>query len=214
MGGFAQPRGGIARPAASCAAGASPPSSNGPAAMSSRSASPSRSPGSGEIEVYATTMPMGQGIATSFAQLVVDVFGVPIEKIRIVHGDTDRGSGFGSAGSRSLFTAGSAIRQASEKAVATGRDLAGDALEAAAADIEYAEGVFRIAGTDRQHRPVRAGRAPAGASHLHRRDEQGGRAELAQRLLISARSRSIRRPAPSRSSPMSRSTMSAGSSIR
>uniref|UniRef100_UPI0031D040C8 xanthine dehydrogenase family protein molybdopterin-binding subunit n=1 Tax=Inquilinus sp. TaxID=1932117 RepID=UPI0031D040C8 len=105
--------------------------------------------GDGGIEVYAATMPMGQGIATSYAQLVVDVFGVPIEKIRIVMGDTDRGQGFGSAGSRSLFTAGSAIRHASERAVDTGRELAGDALEAAAADIEYAEGMFRIAGTDR-----------------------------------------------------------------
>ena len=54
--------------------------------------------GDGEIEVYASTMPMGQGIATSYAQLVVDVFGVPIKKIRIVQGDTDRGSGFGSVG--------------------------------------------------------------------------------------------------------------------
>jgi carbon-monoxide dehydrogenase large subunit len=105
--------------------------------------------GAGEIEVYATTMPMGQGIETSYAQLVVDVFGVPIDKIRMVHGDTDRGSGFGSAGSRSLFVAGSAIRHASETAVATGRELAGNALEAAGADIEYREGVFQVAGTDR-----------------------------------------------------------------
>jgi carbon-monoxide dehydrogenase large subunit len=105
--------------------------------------------GAGEIEVYATTGPMGQGIETSYAQLVVDVFGVPIEKIRMIHGDTDRGSGFGSAGSRSLFVAGSAVRHASEKAVATGRELASDALEAASADIDYAEGVFRVAGTDR-----------------------------------------------------------------
>jgi carbon-monoxide dehydrogenase large subunit len=106
--------------------------------------------GDGDIEVYASTMPMGQGIATSYAQLVVDVFGVPIDKIRIVMGDTDRGSGFGSAGSRSLFTAGSAINHASERAVATGRELAGDALEAAAVDIEYVDGVFRVAGTDRR----------------------------------------------------------------
>lgn len=105
---------------------------------------------SGEIEVYATTMPMGQGIATSYAQLVVDVFGVEIDRIRIVQGDSDRGSGFGSVASRSLFTAGSAIRHASETAVATGRELAADALEVAAADVEYAEGVFKIAGTDRQ----------------------------------------------------------------
>jgi carbon-monoxide dehydrogenase large subunit len=104
--------------------------------------------GAGEIEVYASTMPMGQGIATSYAQLVVDVFGVPIETVRIVMGDTDRGSGFGSAGSRSLFTAGSAINHASEQAVQTGRGLAGEALEADAADIEYEEGIFRIAGTD------------------------------------------------------------------
>lgn len=106
--------------------------------------------GDGQIEVYASTMPMGQGIATSYAQLVVDVFGVPIEHVRIVMGDTDRGSGFGSAGSRSLFTAGSAINHASERAVATGRDLAGDALEAAAVDIEYVAGVFQVAGTDRR----------------------------------------------------------------
>jgi aerobic carbon-monoxide dehydrogenase large subunit len=105
--------------------------------------------GDGEIEVYASTMPMGQGIATSYAQLVVDVFGVELERIRIVMGDTDRGSGFGSAGSRSLFTAGSAINHASETAVANGRDLAAEALEASAADIEYVAGVFRIAGTDR-----------------------------------------------------------------
>ena len=105
--------------------------------------------GDGEIEVYAATMPMGQGIQTSYAQLVVDVFGVELDRIRIVMGDTDRGSGFGSAGSRSLFTAGSAVNHASELAVANGKDLAADALEAAVADIEYAEGMFRVAGTDR-----------------------------------------------------------------
>jgi aerobic carbon-monoxide dehydrogenase large subunit len=105
--------------------------------------------GDGTIEVYASTMGMGQGIATSYAQLVVDVFGVEIDRIRIVTGDTDRGSGFGSAGSRSLFTAGSAIRHASQIAVNNGRDLAADELEVASADVEYAEGAFRVVGTDR-----------------------------------------------------------------
>ncbi len=80
---------------------------------------------------------------------MVDTFGVSLDKVRIVLGDSDRGSGFGSAGSRSLFTAGSAIKIASEKTVATGKDLAADALDAAAADIEYVEGRFQIAGTDR-----------------------------------------------------------------
>ncbi len=106
--------------------------------------------GDGEIEVYASTMPMGQGIATSYAQLVVDVFGVPIERVRIVMGDTDRGQGFGSAGSRSLFTAGSAINHASETAVGNARDLAAEALEVAVADLEYVEGTFQVAGTDRR----------------------------------------------------------------
>ncbi len=104
--------------------------------------------GDGEIEIYSATQAMGQGIATSFAQLAVDVFGVPIDKIRIVQGDTDRGSGFGSAGSRSLFTGGSAIHIASGKAMATARELASTALEASSADIEYAGGVFQVAGTD------------------------------------------------------------------
>ncbi len=103
----------------------------------------------GEIEVYASTMPMGQGIATSYVQLVVDVFGVPIEKIRIVQGDTDLGSGFGSAGSRSLFTAGSAIDHASKTAVATARELASGVLEAPVADVTYEEGAFRVEGTNK-----------------------------------------------------------------
>jgi aerobic carbon-monoxide dehydrogenase large subunit len=105
--------------------------------------------GDGKITVFASTMPMGQGIETSFAQLLVDVFGVEMDRIHLVHGDTDLGTGFGSAGSRSLFTAGSAINHASQQTVANGRELAAEALEAAAADIEYADGTFRVAGTDR-----------------------------------------------------------------
>ncbi|MGH8796796.1 MAG: xanthine dehydrogenase family protein molybdopterin-binding subunit, partial [Caldimonas sp.] len=102
----------------------------------------------GMIEIFSATQAMGQGIATSYAQLAVDVFGVPIEKIRIVQGDTDRGQGFGSAGSRSLFTGGSSVHVAAGKTVALGKDLAADALEVAAADIEYEAGRFQVAGTD------------------------------------------------------------------
>jgi carbon-monoxide dehydrogenase large subunit len=105
--------------------------------------------GDGEIEIVSATQAMGQGIATTYAQLAVDVFGVPIERIRIVQGDTDRANGFGSAGSRSLFTGGSAVRVASEQAVRQGRDLAAEELEAAAGDVEYRDGVFRVVGTDR-----------------------------------------------------------------
>ena len=106
--------------------------------------------GEGIIEIFNALQAMGQGLATTFAQLAVDVFGVPIEKIKIVQGDTDRGTGFGSAGSRSLFVGGSAIKVAAERTVAKARDLAASELEAAAADIEYRDGIFSIAGTDRR----------------------------------------------------------------
>jgi aerobic carbon-monoxide dehydrogenase large subunit len=102
----------------------------------------------GFVELISATMAMGQGIATSYAQLAVDVFGVPIERIRILQGDTDRANGFGSAGSRSLFTGGAAVRVAAQKTVELGKDLAALALEAPAADIEYAVGRYTVAGTD------------------------------------------------------------------
>ena len=102
----------------------------------------------GYVELTSATMAMGQGIATSYAQLAVDVFGIPLERIRILQGDTDRANGFGSAGSRSLFTGGAAARVASLRAVEVGKDLAALALEAAAADIEYASGRYTVAGTD------------------------------------------------------------------
>ncbi|MEP6996476.1 MAG: xanthine dehydrogenase family protein molybdopterin-binding subunit [Betaproteobacteria bacterium] len=106
--------------------------------------------GEGTIEIFSATQAMGQGLATTYAQLAVDVFGVPIEAIRIVQGDTDRGTGFGSAGSRSLFVGGSAVKVGAERMVVTAQALAAKELEAAAGDIEYRDGVFSIAGTDRR----------------------------------------------------------------
>jgi carbon-monoxide dehydrogenase large subunit len=102
----------------------------------------------GFIELTSATQAMGQGIATSYAQLAVDVFGVPIERIRVLQGDTDRANGFGSAGSRSLFTGGSAVDVASRKTVDHSKELAASALEAPVADIEYRAGLFSVAGTD------------------------------------------------------------------
>jgi carbon-monoxide dehydrogenase large subunit len=102
----------------------------------------------GHVELTSATMAMGQGIATSYAQLAVDVFGVAIDRIRILQGDTDRANGFGSAGSRSLFTGGAAVRVAAQNAVAEGRELAAQALEAAVVDIEYRHGRYEVAGTD------------------------------------------------------------------
>jgi carbon-monoxide dehydrogenase large subunit len=105
--------------------------------------------GDGYIEIFSATQAMGQGLATTYAQLAVDVFGVDIDRIRILQGDTDRGTGFGSAGSRSLFVGGSAVRVAAERTVDDARTLAARALEAAASDIEYSAGRFVVGGTDR-----------------------------------------------------------------
>ena len=102
----------------------------------------------GFIELGSATQAMGQGIATSYAQLAVDVFGVGIDRIRVLQGDTDRANGFGSAGSRSLFTGGSAVSVASKRTVDEAKNLAAEALEAPAGDIEYREGRFNVVGTD------------------------------------------------------------------
>jgi aerobic carbon-monoxide dehydrogenase large subunit len=106
--------------------------------------------GTGRIELFTAAQPMGQSLATTFTQLVVDVFGVPPECIDMHFGDTDRSTGFGSAGSRSLFVVGSAVRVASERALSKSHALAAQQLEAAEADIEYRDGEFGIVGTDRR----------------------------------------------------------------
>ncbi|MFN2646651.1 MAG: xanthine dehydrogenase family protein molybdopterin-binding subunit, partial [Burkholderiales bacterium] len=101
------------------------------------------------ITVFSGTQAMGQGLETSYTQLVTEVLGVPAEKVRIVQGDTDRANGVGSVGSRSAFVGGSAVVAAGRRVIVEGKVLAAEALEAAAADIEYRDGRFLIAGTDR-----------------------------------------------------------------
>jgi aerobic carbon-monoxide dehydrogenase large subunit len=103
----------------------------------------------GEVTVFSGTMAMGQGLETSYTQLITEVLGVRPEKVKIVQGDTDRANGVGSVGSRSAFVGGSAVVAAGHRVIVEGKSLAAEALEAAAADIEYREGRFRIAGTDR-----------------------------------------------------------------
>jgi carbon-monoxide dehydrogenase large subunit len=76
------------------------------------------------------------------------VFQVPIDRIRVVMGDTDRNNGFGSAGSRSLYIGGSAVHVASQKTIDEARTMAAEALEAPARDIEYKSGRFSVSGTD------------------------------------------------------------------
>lgn len=105
--------------------------------------------GEGSITVWSATQAMGQGLETSYAQLVADQFGVDPAAIRIVQGDTDVVTGFGSVGSRSAYIGGSAVDDGAKKTIEVGRDKASKTLEAAAQDIVYAKGRYTITGTDR-----------------------------------------------------------------
>ncbi len=103
----------------------------------------------GTVTVYSGTMAMGQGLETSYTQLITEVLQIPAKEVRIVQGDTDLANGVGSVGSRSAFVGGSAVVSAGRKVIVRGKELAAEALEAAAADIEFRDGRFGIAGTDR-----------------------------------------------------------------
>jgi aerobic carbon-monoxide dehydrogenase large subunit len=105
----------------------------------------------GSVTVFTGTHSHGQGHETTFAQLVVEQLGVPLENVEIVHGDTDRiPFGMGTYGSRSAAVGGSAIVKAMDKIVDKGKKIAAHLLEASVADIEFADGKFRVAGTDRE----------------------------------------------------------------
>jgi carbon-monoxide dehydrogenase large subunit len=105
----------------------------------------------GNVTVVAGTHSHGQGHETAYAQLVHEWLGVPFEHIRLVQGDTDTVSfGRGTYGSRSLTVGGSALKDAADQVIAKARRMAGHMLEAAETDIEFKEGTFRVAGTDKK----------------------------------------------------------------
>jgi carbon-monoxide dehydrogenase large subunit len=103
----------------------------------------------GAVTVFSGTMAMGQGLETSYMQLITEVLQIPAKSIHIVQGDTDLANGVGSVGSRSAFVGGSAVVSAGRKVIVRGKELAAEALEASATDIEFRAGRFGIAGTDR-----------------------------------------------------------------
>jgi carbon-monoxide dehydrogenase large subunit len=91
----------------------------------------------------------GPGPETTFAQVVAEKLGIPMDSIEIVHGDTDRVPfGMGTYGSRSLAVGGTAIVNALDKVIEKGRKIAAHLLEAAEADIEFKDGAFQVKGTD------------------------------------------------------------------
>jgi carbon-monoxide dehydrogenase large subunit len=104
----------------------------------------------GSVTVFTGSHSHGQGHETTFAQVVASRLGIPLENVDVVHGDTGRVLfGMGTYGSRSLAVGGTAIVKAIDKIVAKGRKIAAHLLEAAEGDIEFKDGRFTVAGTDR-----------------------------------------------------------------
>ncbi len=105
----------------------------------------------GSVTVFTGSHSHGQGHETTFAQVVAGKLGIPVENVEIVHGDTGRiPFGMGTYGSRSLAVGGSAIVKAVDKVIAKGKKIAAHLLEAADTDIEFENGEFKVAGTDRK----------------------------------------------------------------
>jgi carbon-monoxide dehydrogenase large subunit len=104
----------------------------------------------GRVDVVIGTLSSGQGHETSFAQLITEWLGVAGERVRLITGDTDVVAvGGGSHSGRSMRHAGTMLHQASREIVAKGVRIAAHLLEAAEADIGFADGRFTVAGTDR-----------------------------------------------------------------
>jgi carbon-monoxide dehydrogenase large subunit len=105
----------------------------------------------GTVTVFTGSHSHGQGHETTFAQVVAAKLGIPVESVEIVHGDTGRVPfGMGTYGSRSLAVGGSAIVKAVDKIIAKGKKIAAHLLEAADTDIEFENGEFVVAGTDKK----------------------------------------------------------------
>jgi carbon-monoxide dehydrogenase large subunit len=159
---------------------------------------------SAEIRVDATggivaalgTHSHGQGHATTFAQVLASRLGVDPARIRIVEGDTAAVPlGTGTFGSRSLAVGGSALDRACVKIVAKGRRIAAHLLEAAEGDIAFADGIFRVTGTDRGVTFAEVARAWTTSRCHARPSASGGRCEPARMTSRSPRQLSVVRAA-------------------
>ena len=104
----------------------------------------------GSITVFTGTHSHGQGHETTLAQLVASQMGVPLSQVDVVHGDTAKiPFGMGTYGSRSLAVGGSAMVKAMDKIIAKGKKIAAHLMEAAVEDVEFKDGKFSVAGTDK-----------------------------------------------------------------
>ncbi len=104
----------------------------------------------GTVTIITGTLDYGQGHWTPFAQLLHQRTGIPFERVRLVQGDSDELiAGGGTGGSKSMMSSGGAIIEAADVMIENGRQIAAHVFETAVADIEFSEGRFTVAGTDR-----------------------------------------------------------------
>ncbi len=104
----------------------------------------------GRVELVMGNVEYGTGIGTAYRQLIADALGILPDRVDLVIGDTARTPPGLTGGSRSLAVGGAAILAASDEVLARGRRLAGELMEAAEADLEFADAAFSVAGTDRR----------------------------------------------------------------
>ena len=104
----------------------------------------------GDINILIGTQSSGQGHQTAYAQLVAEQFGVPPERVHVLQGDTDKiATGLGTGGSASIPTGGVSVERATRDLGGKLKEIAAEALETSAGDLEISNGGVRIAGTDR-----------------------------------------------------------------
>ena len=104
----------------------------------------------GTVSVLAGSKEMGTGHGTAYRQILSDRLGLDPARIEVINGDTDVvEKGTGSFGSRTVIAGGTAVVLAGERIIEMGKSIAADVLEAAEIDIEFSDGAFRVAGTDR-----------------------------------------------------------------
>jgi aerobic carbon-monoxide dehydrogenase large subunit len=129
---------------------------------------------SGSAMLLMGTKAHGQGHETAFKQILCERLGLNPNDVQYIDGDTDRVAfGMGSNGSRSMVVGGSAVTLAAGKVIDKGKRLAAHLLEAAEADIEFADGKFTVVGTDRDISLIQVARASFQPARLPRGMEPG-----------------------------------------
>lgn len=105
----------------------------------------------GGATLIVGTQTNGQGHATAYAQLLADKLAIDPDKVRVRQGDTDElPNGGGTMGSRSLLVGGGATNAAADEVIERAKKLAGFLMEVAPADLEFEDGIFTVAGTDKR----------------------------------------------------------------